>query len=470
MSVQMRPLCVLLLASTAVASQSPSPALALADVLAKYQQLAIESNLGLRNEDLQVEGSEAALDAARARFFPELALTARYTWADGGRDIEFPIGQIINPAYQTLNELLVAQGAPPRFAPIEGVSFAFQRSREQDTRMTLRQPLYQPAIPAAVAAQQARLISAREGRSAFSLRLRRDVTIGYLRYLQARRTVGIVQASVELLNENQRVNESLLRNGKVTQDQLLRARAELLAAQQQRRDADNSVSQARSYLNFLLNRSLDAPLDDAADETLETGPVEVRPATLVQLRADAVERRPELRQLAAAANAAQAQVRIAKAALKPSLSLGVDAGSQGTEYRFGPGYNFVAASLLLNWKFFDGGANRAELAQARIAERQAQLRRDESQLQVQLEVQQAADQLSATVDSLATAQAREEAAAAGFRIASRKRDEGVISQVEFIDARSTLTGAQLNLNLTRFELLARRAELQYASGSAGDRQ
>ena len=68
---------------------------------------------------------------------------------------------------------------------------------------------------------------------------------------------------------------------------------------------------------------------------------------------------------------------------------------------------------------------------------------------------------------MATAAARAEAAQAAFRIASRKRDEGVINQVEFIDARSTLTRAELNLALTRFNVLARRAELDYAT-SAGD--
>ena len=41
----------------------------------------------------------------------------------------------------------------------------------------------------------------------------------------------------------------------------------------------------------------------------------------------------------------------------------------------------------------------------------------------------------------------------------------MISQVEFIDARSTLTGAELNLNLTRFALLARQAELEYATAA-----
>jgi outer membrane protein len=468
MSKHLNGLFLVLIGSVA-AAQAPASR-PLADAIADYQQLAAESNLGLRGEDLQVERSAAALDAARARFFPALALEARYTRADGGREITFPIGQLINPAYQTLNELLVAQGAAPRFPTIEDQAFAFQRPREQDTRVTLRQPLYQPAIPAAVAAQRAQLGGAREGREAFARRLRRDVAVGYLHYLQARRTVGIVRASVELLNENQRVNDSLFRNGKVTQDQVLRARAELLAAQQQQRDADNLAAQARSYLNFLLNRPLDTALDDTVDEAQDAlAAVDARPATLEQLRAAAVERRPELRQLAAATTAAQAQVRIAKAALKPSLSLGIDAGTQGTDYRFGPGYNFVAASLVVSWKFFDGGANRAQLAQARIAERQAQLRNEETALQVQLEVQQAADQLAATVDSLATAQAREEAAAAAYRIASRKRDEGVINQVEFIDARSTLTGAQLNLNLTRFELLARRAELEYAAGTSGDR-
>jgi outer membrane protein TolC len=123
------------------------------------------------------------------------------------------------------------------------------------------------------------------------------------------------------------------------------------------------------------------------------------------------------------------------------------------------------ASLVFTWRLFDGGGDEARVRQARAAERQVVLRQEEVAQQIRLEVQQAFDRLTTARDSLATAAARADAARAAFRIASRKRDEGVISQVEFIDARSALTSAELNHNVTRFDVLARRAELEYATST-----
>jgi outer membrane protein TolC len=100
---------------------------------------------------------------------------------------------------------------------------------------------------------------------------------------------------------------------------------------------------------------------------------------------------------------------------------------------------------------------------ARAVARQVAVQREEAARQIELEVQQALDRLRTAADSLATAEARAEAARAGFRIASSKRDLGVINQVVFLDARTALTGAELNLNLTRFALLSRQAELAYAT-------
>lgn len=430
-------------------------------VIDDYVREALRSNLSLQAESLEVERSIAALDAARARFLPTFALEARYTRAEGGREIDLPLGTLMNPVYSTLNQLLAAQGRPGGFAPIENQTIPFQRQREQDTRITVRQPLYSPAIPAAVRAQRAQLEAAQFNRMAVARRLKRDVTVAYLDWLRAGRTVGIVQASVALLSENVRVSESLYRNGKVTQDQVLRARAELLAVDQQLRDARNGETQARSFMNFLLNRPLDEPLETAIIEA------EIRRTAhdLASLRAAALSNRPEIAQLDRQVAAAESQIQVARADLKPSLSLGVDGGIQDERYDFGRGSNFGMISLLLRWQFFDGGANRAQVHGARAEARRAATLRDEATQQIQLEVQQALDRLETSADSLATAQARAEAAQAAFRIASRKRDEGVINQVEFIDSRSSLTSAELNLNVTRFDLLAREAELDYATAS-----
>ncbi len=433
------------------------------EVIERYVAEGLGSNLAMQSEALEVEKAAQALAEARARFFPEMSLEGRYSRAEGGRKIDIPLGTALNPVYATLNEMLVAQGLDPRFPEVRNERVPFLREREQDTRLVVRQPIFAPAIPAAVRAQRALLDASSYRRMAIARALRRDITIAYVDWLKARNSVEIVAASETLLRENLRVNESLHENGKITEDQVLRARAELLEVEQQKREVENLATQARSYFNFLLNRELTAPIEPSAPPAT----LDERDAALEHLWASALARRPEVAQIEELREASEEQVRIARHRKWPTLALGIDAGTQGEEYRVGDGYNFGVASLVFTWKIFDGGADSARIAQARAAERQLVLREEEIAQQIRLEVQQAYDRLQTARDSLATAQARADAARAAFRIASRKRDEGVINQVEFIDARSTLTSAELNLAVTRFDVLARRAELEYAT-SAGE--
>jgi outer membrane protein len=452
---------VLACAFTSMSVQAQSTPATFDSVVDGYVAQALRSNLALQSEGLEVEKAAAALSEARAGFFPEVSLQARYTRAEGGRDIEIPIGTALNPVYSTLNDMLVAQGRPAQFPQIQDQTVPFLREREQDTRVVVRQPLFAPAISAAVRAQRALLDASNFRRMAIARTLRRDVTLAYVDWLKARSSTQIVAASETLLQENVRVNQSLFQNGKTTEDQLLRARAELLEVQQQRREIENGTTQAQSYFNFLLNRDLRS----AIEPTEAPNPQADRDSALEQLWARALDKRPEVSQLEHLTRASEEQVNASRQQRWPSLSLGLDAGTQGEEYRFGDGFNFATASLIFTWKIFDAGGDAARVRQARASQRQLVLQQDEVTQQIRLEVQQAFDRLQTARDSLATAEARAEAARAAFRIASRKRDEGVINQIEFIDARSTLTRAELNHNLTRFNVLARRAELEYATSS-----
>jgi outer membrane protein len=430
-------------------------------VISDYVNEGMQSNLALQSENYAVQHARATLEVARAHYLPELSFDARYTWAKGGRGIDFPIGDMLNPVYSTLNQMLQAQGQPGNFPQLQNQSFQLIRPREQDTHLSLRQPLYAPAIRAVVKAQSSLYEAAQEQRTAVARQLKRDITVAYLNWLRASNTEQIVAGTHTLLTENLRVNESLFKNGKVTQDQPLRARAELLAVEQQLQQAGNAKQQAQSYVNFLLNRSLDSPLEPA---TMPLA-LNAKAIDLAQSQQQAIAQRPELQQLEKATLAAQHQTDVARANRLPTLSLGVDSGIQGDDYGFDSEHRYTAASLVLTWKLFAGGGLGAQVDAANAQAKRLAAQRDSAQQQVALQVQQAVDRYRTSVSTLDVAAARAEAASAAFRIASRKRDEGVINQTEFLDARTSLTTAELNLNLMRFATLAEIAELEFATAS-----
>jgi outer membrane protein TolC len=229
---------------------------------------------------------------------------------------------------------------------------------------------------------------------------------------------------------------------------------------------------AQSYVNLLRNVPLATPLPAAEIDAAAIDRFRERlvlrlsgrapdPALLQEL---ATGRRAELRSLDAAIATGEARQDLARAAFKPRLVLGAEAGVQGEEYGFGEDERYVLASVILRWNAYRGGADRAALREARALTEELRATRDLAAQQVRLEVQQALENLEVADASLETALKRTEAADGALRIASRKRDLGQINQAEFIDARRAMTDARLNLNRVRAEFLARIAELEYAVG------
>jgi len=437
---------------------------------------ALTANLELRAGAAAIQQRLAALDQARARYLPVLDVAARYSWADGGRTIEFPVGDLLNPVYATLDELLIASGQPPRFPRIDNQSITFLRGNEQETKLVLEQPLYEPRLGPAVAASRAEVDRTTANVAALRSRVIRDTHQAYYLWIAAQQAVLVLDATLELARSNLAANESLYRNGKVTRDLVLRAEADLLEVEQQRIAAASRVRIAQGYVNLLRNAPLAAPLpkaeiDAAAVERFREKLVRrlagrtLEPAPLQQL---ATNRRAELQGLDAAIVGGEARQDLARAAFKPRLLLGAEAGIQGDDYGFSEDERYALASVILRWNTFRGGADRAALAEARAFTEELRATRDLAAQRVRLEVQQAVEDLEVADASLDTALKRAEAADGALRIAARKRDLGQINQTEFIDARRTSTDANLNLNRVRAEFLARIAELEYAVGEPRD--
>jgi outer membrane protein len=434
---------------------------------------ALAANLELDVSAGTVQQRLAALDQARARYLPALDLASRYTRASGGRSIDVPVGDLLNPVYATLNQLTGTAG----FATIQNQQINFQRAHEQQSQLELTQPLYDARIGAGRAAAAANLDVAESGQKALAGRIERDMRQAYYRWLSARAQLDIYTETLALANENARVNDSLFRNGKITRDLVYRAEADQLEVQQALLDARNGERLAQSYVNLLRNApfSRELPSAPVADTDLARlrdalAPRSAKPElALADLQDSAVATRAELRQADATAMAAAAAEHLARAAFQPQLGFALDYGIQGEQYRFNSAEHFVLASVVLRFNLFSGGADRAGVAAARAALHAARSARALQEQQVRFQVQQARQDLEAAQASLDTAAKRADAASAAFRIAERKRDLGQINQAEFIDARRALTDARLNLNITRFGALGDLAELQYALGTDTDR-
>jgi outer membrane protein len=452
----------------AIAALSPAPG-SVEEAVSSLVADALAANLELEGASAGVVERLAALDQARARYLPSLDFSARYSAADGGRTIDFPVGDLLNPVYASLNQLT----GTSHFAPIANQEINFQRTREQDSKLSLTQPLYDPRISAARAAAESQYESAAAGRAALAGRIERDMREAYYRWLQARAQIAVFDATLELATENHRVNDSLFKNGKITRDLVFRAEADQLEVEQSQLGARNSERLAQSYVNLLRNAPFDRPLppttvDDPDIDRIRAGLARrsAQPSlSLAPLQDTAVRQRAELKELDAVEAAAAAGERLARAAFKPRLAFALDAGTQGDTYGFGSDDRYLLASLVLRFNVFSGGADEAGVAGARAVQREARASRTAQEQTIRFEVQRALQDLELTEASLGTAAKRVEAAAGAFRIASRKRDLGQINQAEFIDSRRAFTDAQLNLNVTRFAALSSLAELEYALGA-----
>jgi outer membrane protein len=425
----------LLACANAGAQQAP-------DVLRVTDALVAEAqagNLGLDERTASVDQQLARLDQVRAEYLPQIDLQLRYSEASGGRTFEVPGFDL---------------------------QFRFLREREQESYLRLTQPIYDARLAAAKRGAAHVYDASRHGLEAYRLRLARDVRQAYYRWLTARASIGVLEATAQLAAENERVNESLYRNGKVTRDFKLSAESEHLEIAQQVLRARAAEDLARRYLNLLCNAPLErepqaVAVTDADLPQLASRMPATRSAALEEL---AVGRRAELRELDSGIAAAGESEQAARAAFKPQLALAVDAGTQGEEWNYGDQDSYVLASFVVRFNLFNGGGDRAAIREARARGAELAAGRALAEQQVRIEVQQAITELEVAEASLETARRRVEAAEAAHAIVAKKRDLGQVSSAEYLDAQRALTQARLHGNVTRFQALEALAQVEYAIG------
>jgi outer membrane protein len=421
------------------------------DVLNEYIKIGIENNLALKQKISGYKESLEALKEARGLFYPEISLNARYSVSRGGRELDFPVGDLLNPVYSTLNALTSSS----KFPMIENQQFMFLRPQEHDTKLRFIQPVINPDIYYNSKIKKELTLFGDEDVNQYRRELISEIRKAYYNVAMATGVLSMLNDSRKLLTENIRVNKKLIENNKVTLDYLYRSETELSKFDHELQNAEKNKKTATAYFNFLLNRSL--------TDTIIIMQPEIWP-TLSDYTADysgpALANREELKKLSNYSNISDLQIKMNKSGKLPDMFLAVDYGFQGTDYRFNRNQDYVQASAVLTWNLFSGFRNKAKIKQSLYEKEIVDTRIEEIKKQIELQVISVLNELLTAEKNILAAEAQVRNAREGFRLVKRRYEEGEASLIEFIDARITLTQSEENLIISKFSYLSCFAEFE----------
>jgi outer membrane protein TolC len=416
----------------------------------KYIQQGFANNLVLQERKVALDKSLLAIKEARSLFQPTTWFETQYTLAQGGRTIDIPIGDLLNPVYNTLNQLT----ASTRFPTVENVKEQFLPNNFYDVRIKTTMPLINPDIRINRNIREQEVQLQENELLVYKRELAKEIKLAYYNYIMSTQAVKILEAALTLVQQNLKVNLSLLNNGKGLPAYVTRAESEVLQVQNQLQSARNNEQNAAAYVNFLLNRPL---TENVLQEEL---PVTEEQLQNLSVTADTVSLREELKSLGVATALTGNLLKMHRSFGKPRLNAFLDFAAQGFDFKVNRQSFFYLGGIQLQIPIYTGKRNLYRIEQTQFDLKSLRLRTEQTKQQLQLAALQARNNARNAFKTYQSAIKQEQAAAQYYKLMDRGFREGVNSFIEFLDARNQLTAAQLQLNINKYRLLAGLAEYE----------
>jgi len=413
-------------------------------VLDGYVSEALGSNLVLQERKVSLEKALLSIREAKTLFGPSVSFETQYTLAKGGRLISFPVGDLLNPVYATLNQLTASN----RFPQIPNVEEQFLPDNFYDIRIRSTMPLLNPEIRINrdIRTRQAELTESEI--DTYRRELVKEVKSAWYDHLMTHQAVAILESALGLVEEGLRLNRSLLANGKGLPAQVVRAEAEVASVEARLSSARSDRRNAAARLNFLVNRPL-------ADSVPAMEPE--LPAALLQVLTDSVgaqvSRREELRSLGIATEISRDMLRLGESYRKPRVGAFLDLASQGFDFQFNRRSAFYLGGFSLQMPIYAGGRNRLKVRQAELDLKALESRTLNAGRLLELSASVARNAVRDAHASWQSSLREERASVQYHTLVDRGYREGVNTYIELLEARNQLTSSRLQSVIRRCALL-----------------
>jgi outer membrane protein TolC len=418
-------------------------------ILETYIQEGLANNLVLKEKNASLEQSLLALKDAKSFFLPSMDFGASYTLAEGGRTIAFPVGDLLNPVYATLNKLTASSSFPQ----IENVSEQLLPNNFYDTRFRTTLPILNTDIKYQNQIRKEQVNWSSYQVDIYRATLIQDIRVAYFSFCAAHSSIEILKNTLQLVTQNLKDTRSLGESGKGLPAAVLRAESELEQVKSMLLEAENKTVNAAQYLNFLVNRPLE-----------QSVPFEAIPLDLSQLdlmlTEDIQEQNPELRAMQSMESIQQTLLKSGKNYWVPKISTYADLGSQGFDWSFDSQSRYLMGGLSLSVPVFQGGRNQNQIQKNIIGLESIQRQKElvNQKLSLSLHIQK--NEVKTHLAGLQSAEKKLLAATAYLKLIDRGFKEGSQSLLEFIDARNQFTQAALQKTISEYKLQMALAQLE----------
>lgn len=420
-------------------------------VLEDYVETGLTSNQQYLKERLNITIAKEESNISKSLFLPDVSFNASYMIADGGRTLGFPVGDLFNPAYATLNQLTNSNQFP---TDLENFNEQLLPNDFHETKIRVVQPILNSDVYYGYRAKKS-LVSLNEAKAdAFKNQLGFEIRKAYYNYLKLLEQKTILDSTRVVIKELVRVNGKFVKYDVATKDILYNAEAQLYQVDSQLATAEKNISTSRNFFNFLLNRDLEASI--ITDELLG---FEREIHSIVKLQENALSNRTEVHQIQSGIEASDYEIKRSKGFLIPDISVAAEFGYQGFGYEFDENQDYYLISFNLSWPIFQGGRNNAQVRKAKLEKQQLEADFSDIKRRIQLEVSTAVYEYEEKLKNYDAQLAQLKSFQENFNIIQSKYKQSQVLLVEFNEARTQLTTAQLMESIARFNIKIAKANL-----------
>jgi outer membrane protein TolC len=425
-------------------------------ILENYIQVGLQNNIGLKKQEVTLEKALNSINIARSNYAPLISFNPTYTLAAGGRSLQFPIGDLLNPVYGTLNQLTNSKNFPS----VENVDIQFAPNNFHETVFKIQYPLFNSNIKYNWLIQKELLNSELAKQKVLQHELRYEISTAYIQYLKSLEGIKTISESILFLGKLIDFNENLVKNKVALKDIVLSAKYEQSKIKQQLTQVESQSKIAKAYFNFLLNRPANSEIE------VDRVYIETIPSTEEDqfYQNNALRNRPEFMQLQSGINVSETAIQLAEKNTKlPELYFGGSAGFQGFGYTF-KDQAFAVGQVGLKWDLFHGKEKQYKIQQATIQKKILNQEVEEVKQQVAMQVTQAFLECRASEAFLNESSSGIEQTNEVLRILESKYKNGNALNIEILKAQNDVLTAKLNQVVAKHDYWLKTIELKKVSG------